>query len=629
MNIKDIARIAGVSTSTVSKIVNNKDQSISDETREKVLAVVRQYHYTPYAKVTPQRKTWRIGVLLRSSVSFDTTLDGIIQTAQTAGYSTLVFNSYSDAEQELKNISALSKHKVDGVIWEPARADSIKRLHSYNHDYADIPQITIGPNGGDESLLLPYYDAAYRLTEQLINKGHTSIGCLMTRGRRTKDFLAGFRTCLFDHHMDFSENQVFYNLDDSLIGKVGNHTITGFISSHYRKALEFHQLMSSLHHRLPDDVSLVSIKNDTTEQLAYPGSIEISTYTIRNADFGSYLCGKLIDEIEHRNEITPSFVQEFHLDNMRTIGSPPQKRTRKITVVGSLNIDTYLSVPHLPSEGTTVSTRTAAVHPGGKGINQAVGVAKLGHRVSLIGNVGSDMDADYIYKSLVQWGVDTTGIKRRPSADTGKAYIFVDPQGESMISILSGANATLSPDDIRQRDQVFANTEYCLVQSEIPLETVYAACQAAHRHGAQTIVKPSSCGHLSDDIAGEIDILAPNENELNTLIPGNQSMQDKAHALLKRGVGTVIVTLGDRGCYLLNQNIERSYPAVDFPSADNTGAGDAFIAALASYLLYGHDLAEAVRIATYAAGFSITREGVIPSLIDRYTLESRVLHTGS
>ncbi|RFT41861.1 hypothetical protein CG396_04555, partial [Bifidobacteriaceae bacterium N170] len=85
MNIKDIARLSKVSASTVSKIVNSKDDSISSETRERVLSVIRQYHYTPYAKISSQSKTWHIAVILRSSISFDTTLDGIIQTAQQSG----------------------------------------------------------------------------------------------------------------------------------------------------------------------------------------------------------------------------------------------------------------------------------------------------------------------------------------------------------------------------------------------------------------------------------------------------------------------------------------------------------------------------------------------------------------
>ncbi|OZG61949.1 ribokinase [Bifidobacterium lemurum] len=624
MNIKDIAHIAGVSPSTVSKIVNGKDQSISPETREKVLRIVREYHYAPYSSTPKTTKSWSIGVLLRSSISFDTTLDGIVQTAQASGYGTMVFNSYSDAEQEMKNIAALGKHRVDGVIWEPAAPDSLSRRDSI--DRLDIPALTIGPHGGDESLLLPYTEAAYRLTEELIMRGHKGIACLLTRGRRTEDFLAGFKRCLFDHGMPFDDAMVFYELDDTLVGGISGHTTTGVVSSHYRMALEFHQLMGSLHYSLPDDVSLVSIRNDTNETLAYPGSTEISTYTIRNADFGSYLCAKLITAIERSDEPPHSFVQEFHLDNTSTLSAPSSMNRKKITVVGSLHIDNCLSVPKLPTEGSTVTAALSSVAPGGKGINQAVGVAKLGHRVSLIGNVGSDPDADFIFREMSRWGIDASGITRRAQSKTGTAFIFVDANGDSMISLMPGANDTLSPQDIADKDQLFENTGYCLVQSEIPLAAVEAACRAAHRHHASTILKPSNCDHLPHEVLAEVDILVPSENELNALIDGDGTISDKARALIDGGAGCVIVTLGERGCTLFSADAERHFPAADFTPVDNTGAGDAFISALASYLMYGRTLEESIEVATVAAGYSITREGATTSLIDRSALEARLLN---
>ncbi|MCT6919060.1 MAG: LacI family transcriptional regulator, partial [Bifidobacteriales bacterium] len=126
MNIKDIAKLAGVSTSTVSKIVNHKDSSITEATRSKVLDLVKKYHYTPYASSKPNTTSWRIGVLLSSSISLDSTLDGIIQQAQASGYGTLVFNSYSNQEQEEQNIQAAIEHRVDGIIWEPIDKSSLK-----------------------------------------------------------------------------------------------------------------------------------------------------------------------------------------------------------------------------------------------------------------------------------------------------------------------------------------------------------------------------------------------------------------------------------------------------------------------------------------------------------------------
>ena len=209
MNIRDIARIAGVSTSTVSKIVNGKDSSISEETRKKVLTIVKEYHYKPYASASQRTRSYTIGVLLRSPISFDSTLDGIIQAAQNAGYATDAYNSYSDPERELKNIAAICGRNVDGVIWEPATPDSLAYASQFPES---TPLLTIGPNGGDQSLLLPYKEAAYKLTSELIERGHQHIACLMTKGRRTQDFLEGFRSCLFDHQLPYSDDLVYYCL---------------------------------------------------------------------------------------------------------------------------------------------------------------------------------------------------------------------------------------------------------------------------------------------------------------------------------------------------------------------------------------------------------------------------------
>ncbi len=194
-----------------------------------------------------------------------------------------------------------------------------------------------------------------------------------------------------------------------------------------------------------------------------------------------------------------------------------------------------------------------------------------------------------------------------------------------MISILSGANNILTPEDIRKRKRFFKNTGYCLIQSEIPLDTVAEACRIAHECGAKTILKPSVCGFIPSEVLSGVDILVPNEEELNEICPAQSTLQEKTAALLEYGIETIIVTLGENGCYVRTADLEKHFPAVPFPSVDNTGASDAFISALAAYLLYGYSLEEAVRIATYAAGFCISREGVVPSLIDKRSLETYII----
>ncbi|MCI8770362.1 MAG: LacI family DNA-binding transcriptional regulator [Lachnospiraceae bacterium] len=621
MNIKEIAKLAGVSASTVSKIVNQKDESISSETRERVLKIVKEYNYTPYASaIVPTQKTWILGILLRSFISFDTTLDGMIQSAQQNGYTTIVCNSCSDPEQELKNITSLCSSHVDGILWEPVDGQSLSFLH-YIEDKG-IPYITIGPFGGSGSLQIPYETFGFQITQELISRRHTKIACLLTEGRRVQAFLDGYKSCLFQNHLPSDEQLIFHELDETLIYKVNTHQISGIISSHYLKALEFYQLMNALHYRIPEDFSLVSLKNDRLEAPEIP---EISTYTVSNTEFGSYLCKNLICQIEKSSGTLPAFTQDFKLDHDTTIGMPFELNTSKIIVIGSINMDTYLNVEQLPDTGKTVSTSSSFVYPGGKGINQSIGASKLGQHVALIGNVGFDMDSDNIFRALNEHGVDTFGIKRCFQVNTGKAYIFVEQGGDSMISILAGANDIFTPDAIREKENLFENTGYCLIQSEIPVETVQEACLVAHKHHVKTILKPSACSYFPEELLSNVDIIIPNEDELNVLCPGQSSIEERAGQLMQYGIETVIITLGERGCYVKTEDWEESFPAAPFTSVDNTGASDAFISALASYLLYGYSLKNAVRIATYAAGFCISRKGVVPSLIDKNSLESYIL----
>lgn len=623
MNIKEIAKLAGVSPSTVSKIMNNKDKSISQETRERVLKIVNEYHYSPYASATsaPQ-KAWVIGILLRYPISFDMTLNGIIKTAQKNGYYTMVCNSYDDNEQEYKNIAALCRNRADGIIWEPVNQKSLS-LSQYISDQ-NIPFFTIGSICSNSSFQLPYQQFGYKITEELIIRGHKKIACLLTEGRRQQSFLNGYKQCLFKNELSLDESLIFEDLNHTIIEKINTMQITAIVCSHYRKALEFHQMMCTLHYKIPEQLSLISLKNDKTEAFSYP---EISTYTVSSENFGSFLCQQIIASIEKLSEKLQEFFQEFKLDNQATIAPPYDKNRKKIIVVGSINMDTYLNVSILPDTGKTVTTPISHVYSGGKGINQAIGVAKLGHSVSLIGNVGSDSDADHIYRTLTEYSVDTSGIKRCFEKNTGKAYIFLDSKGNSMISILTGANAIFSPDDILQNEHLFEDTGYCLVQTEIPIETVIQSCKIAKKYNAKTILKPSACNNISKELFSYVDILIPNEEELNDLCPEFKTLEEKAMHLISYGIDSVIVTMGENGCYLFTTNTKKHFPVANFTTVDTTGASDAFISALACYLLYGYDIDKAISIATYASGFCISREGVVPALIDKASLESYINQT--
>ena len=193
---------------------------------------------------------------------------------------------------------------------------------------------------------------------------------------------------------------------------------------------------------------------------------------------------------------------------------------------------------------------------------------------------------------LAEHGIDSSGIHRDRSVNTGKAYIQIQDDGESMITLLTGANATLTAQTIRSNSHLFENCAYCLLQTEIAIEAVEEAVLIAKENNVRTILKPAAVSSLSDNILRHTDILIP---------------------------------LGEHGCFLKTASMEQHFPAAaDFIPMDSTGGRDAFISAFASYLLYGYDLCSSIQIASYAAVFCISRQGVVPALIDQTSLEKYI-----
>lgn len=616
MTIKDIAQMAGVSISTVSKVMNRKDASISPETRERVLRIAKEFHYSPYsATIGAGTKTYLLGVIVRSAEA-NQTLSGVIQAARGLGYTVLVSESAGQTGQEMRGIAAMCRHNVDGVLWEPVCKESLScadRLRA-----AGIPYLLYHTDLPEQALNTDIEQLGYNATRELILAHHTDIACLLSDGSRTEPFFNGYRKCLFEAGIPYQESLVFHDVSESLIHKITGHALTGIVSSHFAASLRLYRELYAMHFQIPQDVSLISLRSDSREVTAFP---EISTYTVPHQQFGRHLCSQIVSLVENAEYVPIPFEIRPQLDNRATIAAPYSRDAHPIVVVGSINIDNYLKMDRLPTTGKSTLTSHFSVYPGGKGFNQAVGAAKLGAPSVLIGAVGSDVDSDLIYSALQQESIDSRGVYRFSDSTTGKAYIFVQKDGDSLISILSGANGSLTPDNILQNSRLFENSRFCLVQTEIPQETVLAACRTARSFGAATILKPSACAALDPELIRQVNIIVPNYDEICLLAPGD-TLSQRADYFLNQGVETVIVTLGNDGCYVKTAALEEHVPAARFPAIDNTGACDAFISALAVYLQDGFSLSRAVRIASYAAGFSITREGVSNSLVDRDTLEA-------
>lgn len=174
---------------------------------------------------------------------------------------------------------------------------------------------------------------------------------------------------------------------------------------------------------------------------------------------------------------------------------------------------------------------------------------------------------------------------------------------------------------IRKYDYLFDGAKYCLLSLEIPIETANYTASVCQKKNVKVILKPSGVNKISEELLKKVTYFVPNKKELHLLIPGDETIEEKAEKLCDMGVENVIITLGKDGCYLKNAEYARYFAAADFESVDTTGGADAFISALAVYLSENVPLIRAIGFATYSAGITVTRQGVQPSMPDRIALE--------
>jgi ribokinase len=301
----------------------------------------------------------------------------------------------------------------------------------------------------------------------------------------------------------------------------------------------------------------------------------------------------------------------------------------RICVVGSLNTDLTFRTPRLPKPGETLRGNAFHIGYGGKGANQAVMSARLGAQVTLVGRVGRDAFGDGSVRHLTREGIDTIHVKEDVQEPSGTAAIVVDDQANNCIIVVPGANGALTPDDVRDAQSAIRQARVLLCQLEVPMRTVLEAFRIARSAGVQTILNPAPAAKLPDELLRLTDICVPNETELELLVNRRLSafdeMEGAAREIIRRGPSTVLVTLGARGVLIVTADACDHIPAVPVEAVDPTGAGDAFIGALAVFLAESRGLREAVRWACAAAALSVMRPGAQASFPSRADVEGLFL----
>jgi ribokinase len=295
----------------------------------------------------------------------------------------------------------------------------------------------------------------------------------------------------------------------------------------------------------------------------------------------------------------------------------------RVTVVGSLNTDISLAVPHLPGPGETVlSAASAAIGGGGKGANQAVAAARLGAAVRMVGCCGDDEFGERLRAGLAAEGVDASGVRVVAGAASGVALITVDAAGENAIAVAAGANGLAGPDEVAAA--FAAPCEALVASAEIPAGVLAGVLGRAREAGATCVLNlaPAPAG-AADLLAGGVDWLVVNEQEAAAVLGRPVTAEAgpmAASALARMGARHAVVTLGAAGAVLAHApDAARAAGTVTVPgfsvaSVDSVGAGDAFVAALAVALAAGVEPADAVRAACAAGAAATTRRGAQAAL---------------
>ncbi|GGD81513.1 ribokinase [Paenibacillus nasutitermitis] len=292
----------------------------------------------------------------------------------------------------------------------------------------------------------------------------------------------------------------------------------------------------------------------------------------------------------------------------------------KMAVVGSLNMDLVLSLERLPVIGETLLGKEIHYISGGKGANQAVGSARLGAEVIMIGAVGDDMFGTQIISRMEQFGVNTSAIAMKQDTPTGTATIL-HTEEDNCIVIIPGANELCDSDMVEAHADAIRSADILLVQLEIPLPAVERAMRIAASAGVTIVLNPAPALPLAEELIGLADIFTPNETEFahysGTSCESEEELIRQMGNWQERYGKTLIVTRGESGVSCINKDGLIHVPARKVKPVDTTGAGDCFNAAFGFAIASGRELEASLNFAVKAASLSVTKFGAqdgMPSL---------------
>ena len=611
MNIRELAKLANVSPTTVSKVLNHKAKDISEDTKKRVWEVANKYNYSPYQKILESLDLNGnlIGVIVpQIDAMHMQIIKGAERSACENGFEIVVCGVGNNPDILLNRINSLRRKKAEGVI-----LSRIKH-HETTNNFAS----RIVDNYTD-------YSAAVHIAyKKLINHGHKKIGLLVSNLKHTdtQKKLDACKNAFLKENRSFDISLVYEcngTTESSAIGMkyLLSNKITAVVAFDDIICSGVYRLLQNEALRIPQDMSVLCFDGYGVYPYLYPEP----TVIITDYEKVGYQAVKdLLSEIE--DSVVNDSIIEADISWGNGIAPFYEQKglfKRKVLVVGYLNMDTIIHVPE-ETDGygkSDINASGVEIMAGGKASLQSAAVARLGGNCYCIGRVGNDLNGEKIQNELSKMNINTGGIMFDNENPTGKAIIYVPKEGKTSYDIDYGANMHFTARDIERHEELFSGAAYCLLSMQLSPEVFYHTARICKRKDVKLICSIDPAFELDDHSFLGAHILVSTVAGINILIPGKHSLEKKIQVLINQHCENVIITLEYEGqCILINSKQQTKFTVTDFEFVNHTAGVDSFCGALSVALTGGKNINEAVAYALTGAALTMSRDGSLPALPD-------------
>ena len=498
MTIRDIARLAGVSPATVSKVINGKNDDVSQETRAKIQSVIEEHNYVPYKKVLDRanRDSNIIALIVNdaSDIFGAELVRGVEDYCFAHDMCVVVCSNDDSIEKERKYVHLLRKQSIRGVISflvadpEPGTG-GIAALADEGIQSVMLDDYQETPN----ALKTTFNNRAggHMATRHLMEAGHKRIGFITVAPKKPyqKERFAGYRDALEEGGLPYDESLV-YRSDESSRRRLGHDGANYMISQQVSAILccDDHVaagVYSAMHEnglRIPEDISVMGFDDTYFSEILYPplSSVRQSAYDIGRSS-AELLYKKLSDQpMESESvQIQPTLVP-------RSSVQPPDAKFQQekpvLAVVGEICAEIRLGGA---GGGAVRQAQTMQTLPGGWAVETARAMLAKGCEVHLVGCIGNDPNGRLLFETLSQSGIRMDGVLFEQELPTGTAVVVAGTDGAEERTVFAGANSALDADRLQGLARVLEKAGCCLLDEKAPAGVARALADICGAQGIE------------------------------------------------------------------------------------------------------------------------------------------------